>query len=156
MLSKKRPCFFYKENKYVSGGVIIYTIKDKINYYLLQNITGKMNLEDFGGCSDSVDKSIKDVAFRECVEESNGLLTRKFLNQNLDNDLSKIYYIDSCKYVLYLIYVDPKYLEKLSPKSFGNKEIHDNIKRTVNWYPRNGFNYNNIHIRLCSILDDLK
>lgn len=123
-----RPTFYYEDDKEKplrAGGVLFYRL-DKEEYKLLL-IYSRDNYEDFGGCTDNIDKDIKDTVSREVAEESNFVFSKKFILNNLDD--KKAVYIAKSKYVLYFIELEEDY----DPKVFGDKEYHDGFDRTVEW-----------------------
>jgi 8-oxo-dGTP pyrophosphatase MutT (NUDIX family) len=133
-----RPKFTYKNQIYVSAGVVPYTLDKHGNYYLLlQRLTNdsrQWTYEDFGGKSEEGDQSIEDVAFRECYEETNYIetFTPQYLKQQLEDSRSVIYRISSCKYMLYLIYVPPELKDTLDLAKFGI-ENDDKQPRVLEW-----------------------
>jgi len=120
---------FMKRNFY-GGGVILYHGKK----LLLQKIEGRDFWEDFGGKTDKEDEGIKETSFREADEESNGILNQEFLDQMIKLNKKKCYYLlQPNTYFLYVIYVSRTVKDMLTPEIFGDKEIHDNINRKVEW-----------------------
>ena len=81
-------------------------------------------------------------------EESNCKLTANYV-RSLAQD-NEILYIPNSKYGLLILQLD----EKLDCQIFGEKEIHDNIYRTVEWINIDTFLkedfYDKLHIRLRS------
>lgn len=133
-----RPLFFYKNRVYVSAGVMLYTINpESQNYsFLLQRSSrNSWEYEDFGGKSDPKDKSILDVALRECCEELNfkGGITKKFLASQLNDRRSFEYLVPNCKYILYMIYVPFEFKNSMDMSVFGTHENLDHIRRDVLW-----------------------
>ena len=131
-----RPTFYLDEEKQIelrAGGVLFYKFnEDKTNFDLLL-IYSRNNYEDFGGCTDAIDKDILDTVSREVDEESNNIF-KKDIIRNKIKDLDPIY-IKHCKYALYFI----ELIEDYNPEDFGTKEIHDNINRTVEWVSYDNF-----------------
>lgn len=139
----ERPVFIEKNRLYVSAGVLLYT-KDPQGTcsFMLQKIKdrGPWTYEDFGGKSDVCDKSIKDTALRECLEELNcledsytGPITWQFLETQLADRRSIVYRVPDNKYILYIIYVPYELKSSMNMKDFGTYEILDGIQRTVTW-----------------------
>jgi hypothetical protein len=134
----ERPTFLIKNRVYVSAGVLPYTIDSVGTYYfLLQRLTNedrKWTYEDFGGRSKKEDTCIKDVAFRECHEETNNLepFTPDFLDRQLKDKRSVIYRINECKYMMYFIYVPPELKEDLDLDKFGIKNDDEQF-RVLEW-----------------------
>ena len=120
---------FMNKNFY-GAGIVLYHGKK----LLLQKIDGRDFWEDFGGKTDKSDESIIDTAFRECDEESNNVLNRKFLEELIKLNKRKCYYLlQNNNYFIYVIYVPRLIKEKLISEKFGDTELHDNIKRKVEW-----------------------
>jgi hypothetical protein len=125
-----RPSFRVNNRTYISAGALPYTVsKDGTIYFLIQKVKGRSwHYEDFGGKSQLGDQSIKDVAFRECTEELNNLLTEEFLLS-----LPCIEHLIACnKYVLYLVELDSSFMDK-DLSMFGDHEVLWNVERTVVW-----------------------
>lgn len=150
-----RPIFFYKNRTYVSAGVILYTINPEsqnCSFLLQRSSRNSWEYEDFGGKSDKEDKSILDVALRECREELNfeGGITEEFLLTQLNDRRSFEYLVPSCKYVLYMIYVPFEFKTAMDMSVFGTYEKLDQIRRDVLWmsYKQlNELSHNDLHPR---------
>lgn len=124
----------FKGKDFFGSGVVIYHGKK----LLLQKVNGQKYYEDFGGRNDSTDKSVIHAAFRECEEESNGVLNEEFLNNQIKKHKEKCYYmLNNNRYFIYMIYVSRKEKEKLTPEIFGDYENHDGIERKVEWVINN-------------------
>lgn len=136
MSKKNRPVFRIKRNdeegefEVTAGGVVLYRIVDKQLELLLMLNRGKY--EDFGGTVDSKDINIIDTISREVNEESNGLIQGESIKSRI-KDLPYILSKTS-KYIIYILEAN-EYEEKLTSEQFGDKEIHDDIYRTVHWVP---------------------
>lgn len=129
-----RPLFKVGPYKYVSAGIIPYTIKDGQTFFLLQAVMGRgWDWEDFGGKSDIVDTSIADVAIRECLEELNHEVTREFLISCVSHEKTIVCPIPDSKYMLYLMYIPPEHMDFFTTERFGDLEKLHRIKRTVHW-----------------------
>jgi hypothetical protein len=131
---KGRPTFYYKgiENTYNeirAGGVIFYKFQGGKLKLLLINKTHDQLYEDFGGKTDMEDYTILDTITREIYEESNKIIKKKFIMRKLLNKNSCELYNNKSKYLVFLI----KLNFHVTGKQFGNKEIHDDIDRTVEW-----------------------
>ncbi len=136
----QRPCFDVNDQKFVSAGIILYCFDSEGRYYfMLQQIHdgaewgSTWDWEDFGGKSDPVDKSIEDVAVRECVEELNFQVDRSFIATQIATTSSFRYEISECKYMLYIVNVPVEYMTTFSTELFGEQEVLTGIKRTVHW-----------------------
>ena len=120
----------FQGKKYLGAGVIIY----HRNNVLLQKVKSRDVWEDFGGKTDKEDKNIIETAFRECEEESNGILNKEYLEKLIKLNPKKCYYLlQNNLYFIYMIYVSKKEKEYLEHQDFGDFEIHDNIERKVSW-----------------------
>lgn len=132
----KRPTFSYKiKDKSFpirAGGVMFYKVNDgNIDLLLIHNNV-RDYYEDFGGCTDEKDKSIEETIAREVEEESNGKFKKNNIIQRLK--FAKKSYTNTSKYLMYFIQVNTEEEQYVS-EDFGDKETHDNISRTINWYP---------------------
>ena len=131
----------FMNKSFYGGGVILYHGKK----LLLQKIEGREFWEDFGGKSDKEDKDIIETAVRECSEESNHVLNKDFLEELIKLNKKKCYYLlQNNTYFIYVIYVPRVVKEKLIPEIFGEKELHDNIRRKVEWVDKDV----NLHPRI--------
>ena len=120
----------FMDKTFYGGGVILYHGKK----LLLQKIEGRDFWEDFGGKTDKEDEDIIETAFRECSEESNSVLNKDFLEELIKLNKKKCYYLlQNNTYFIYVIYVPRIVKDILAPEKFGEKELHDNIKRKVEW-----------------------
>ena len=129
-----RPCFSVDHNEYVSAGIIPYTIKDGRTSFLMQAVVKRgWDWEDFGGKSDAVDKSILDVAIRECLEELNHEVTREFLVSCLHHEKTIVCPIPDSKYMLYFMYIPLEHMKFFNTERFGDLEKMHKISRTVHW-----------------------
>ena len=113
-----------------SGGVLLYRFINGEMELLLSDTRGLY--EDLGGKVDDNDKNINSSISREVHEESNGLIDKKSIKARLlkNNPI----YIKKSKYLLYILHATPKE-RTLKSEDFGNKEIHDDINRTIKWIP---------------------
>jgi len=163
-----RPIFYYKNNmvcELKAGGVILYKYENKNVKFLMIHSNNKY--EDFGGRTDNHDKNIEETIAREAEEESNKILDKKSIlneihkykndvcdirdeidelevdelekefnlflgntiNKPNNRNIIKEVYSKPSKYLIYIIPTTINY----DPNSFGDREIHDNIRRTVEW-----------------------
>ena len=125
-----RPTFYYenKENNEIrAGGIIYFRYNSKINDVEFLMIKCNDKYEDFGGKTDKIDMSIEETVAREAEEESNNI----FKKENTMNSIGKckIVYTRNSKYIVYLIKTNEDY----KCEEFGDKEIYENIPRTVEW-----------------------
>jgi 8-oxo-dGTP pyrophosphatase MutT (NUDIX family) len=105
--------------------------------------------EDIGGKTDFSDSDELDTVSREVNEETNLIISEQIIKQQLYN--SKCIYIPHGKYILYFIHAN-SYESGLTKECFGDKELHDNIPRTIDWVNIENLINNklNIHPRLCA------
>lgn len=146
-----RPTFYLDDEhtqELRAGGVLFYKYnEDKTNFDLLL-IYSRNNYEDFGGCTDENDTNIIDTVSREVNEESNGIFEQDVIKNKIKDSIP--IYIKHCKYALYFVELHENY----NSGDFGDKEIHDNINRTVEWVSYDKFNdqefIKNLNFRLKS------
>lgn len=142
----KRPTFYYNNDELKpikAGGVIIYKIEEKSIKILLikiKYINQKKDIydfyEDIGGKTDKIDISFYDTISREVAEETNNVINPQIIKYQMS--YSDDLYIEHAKYLLYIIKAN-SYERNLNTQSFGNKEIHDNIDRTIEWIDINDY-----------------
>jgi hypothetical protein len=130
----KRKIFYLNTKQVTAGGMLLYKIFNGELFLLL--ICSNGVYEDFGGKAGIKDTTIENTVSREVCEESNYL----FDNNNIENRIKCIepIYIPHSKYVLYILEatIDESLL---TPEVFGDKELHDNIQRTVSWISHDDF-----------------
>ena len=131
----KRPTFTYKigEKRFPirAGGVLFYRkIDDDIELLLIHN-EYRNCYEDFGGRTDEKDATIEDTIAREADEESNGLFKKEDIKIRMM--FSKKSYSIQSKYMMYFVRVTSKESQFMK-EDFGNKETHDGISRTIDWF----------------------
>jgi len=125
-----QPIFYYKGNKELeikAGGVIFYHI-DSENHLKFLMIKSRGKYEDFGGKTEKVDTCIEDTVSREVDEESNSIFKKSDVKKCLEKN-SPIY-TNNSKYLLYFYELDN---DDYTSEMFGDKEIYENIPRTVEW-----------------------
>lgn len=138
-MSMSRMIFYHNgdENYEIkAGGVIFYHNGE------LMMILKKGKIEDFGGKTDEFDKSIYDTVGREVEEESNNIFKKDDIIEMIKGQ--EYVYNAKSKYALFFIKLD----EKIDCSIFGEKEIHDNINRTVIWIPMKDFEKTKKNFRL--------
>ena len=154
-----RPTFYLNNDKTLelkAGGILFYKYNEGQAEFEILMINSRNNYEDFGGCNDISDKDIRDTVSREVEEESNNIFNKKDIKEKLES-LEPIY-IKNSKYALYFVQLD----EYVDPKDFGDKEIHDDLDRTVEWIPYSKFddqdflNKLNFRLKSFSVLNYLK
>jgi ADP-ribose pyrophosphatase YjhB (NUDIX family) len=138
-IKSKRPVFYHNDDKELevkAGGVIIYKIHKKTKKMSMLLIKNRGKYEDIGGCTDQKDKSIQDTIAREVDEETNSIIKSKNIKKRFEDGVEVFN-----KWSKYLIYVleatDDE--RKLKSDDFGDREIHDDIERTVHWIKYDSF-----------------
>lgn len=151
-----RPTFLFNNDvtkPIKAGGVLIYKKHNK-QIKVLMIKTSNRNIdryEDIGGKTDYIDATELDTVSREVNEETNLIINEQLIKQQLQNSNSKCIYIAHGKYILYFIHAN-SYESGLTKECFGDKELHDNIPRTIDWVNIETIINNklNIHPRLCA------
>jgi 8-oxo-dGTP pyrophosphatase MutT (NUDIX family) len=131
-IKDKRRTFYLDdddEKPLRAGGVIIYKYVDESNIELLL-ISSRGQYEDIGGCTDINDTDIFDTVSREVEEETNEVITYNEIIKRLHD--SVYVYSKSSKYIIFIVQATEEE-ENLNTEDFGNKEIHDDISRTISW-----------------------
>jgi len=151
-----RPTFLFNNeiNKPIkAGGVLIYKKCNRQIKVLMIRTSYKDidRYEDIGGKTDFNDTNELDTVSREVNEETNLIISGQIIKQQLSNNNSKCIYIAHGKYILYFIHAN-SYESELTSECFGNKELHDNIPRIIDWVNIETIINNklNIHPRLCA------
>lgn len=130
----KRKTFYLDdddEKPLRAGGVIIYKYDKESNIELLL-ISSRGQYEDIGGCTDNIDEDIFETVSREVEEETNEVITYGEIIKRL-HDATYVY-SKSSKYIIYIVQATDEETN-LESSEFGNKEIHDDISRTISWVP---------------------
>lgn len=138
-MSKKKPCFNLDEDDkkpVTAGGVLFYRkgISGDIELLLVHS---RGQLEDLGGRVDEDDESIYDAVSREVKEESNKMFSKHKVLKRVKKCKDYIY-MPKSKYVVYILKAGKKESKYVSD-DFGDREIHDDIARTINWVPLKHF-----------------
>jgi 8-oxo-dGTP pyrophosphatase MutT (NUDIX family) len=130
------------EHSISAGGCLFYKIddRDELSLLLIQYEKGLL-LDDFGGKVDNTDETIFDTIIRETQEETNNVIKKNFIINEICMNNFKTFYHPYSKYFLILIQVKDDFYPDTN--IFGKKEQHENIKRTVHW-----FNFNENRNRL--------
>lgn len=142
---KERPTFFVEENELRAGGVLFYRFNQSKIEVLFINKNDRF--EDIGGKTDPIDKCIEDTVSREVEEETNNRITSFHIKKQLEKCEKRAIFYNKSKYVLYFIKAN-KYERKLSTEDFSNKEITDDIARTLHWIPLSDISTIRLHPRL--------
>jgi len=133
-IKNKKPVFYHNNDfdKEIKAGGILFYIYDKVSNelkFLMINCNNRY--EDFGGKTDHVDCCVEDTIAREVYEESNYIFEKDIMISKLKK--RKPIYTKNSKYLLYLCKLKKK--ECYDASIFGDKEIHENIPRTIEWIP---------------------
>jgi hypothetical protein len=132
--NKTRPIFLLdkQEDQIVkSGGIIFYRFSKGIMELLINENRGM--IEDLGGCTDIQDKDIFSTVAREVEEESNNKFIKKDIKKRIKKTKHYVY-MKKSKYVVYFLECTNEE-SKFKTIDFGNKEIHDDVFRTIKWIP---------------------
>jgi hypothetical protein len=116
-----RKTFIIDNCEVTAGGIVFY----KNNNLLMIRCNGK--LEDFGGKADPKDMNIFETISREVDEESNNIFKKDELYKKIIS--KKVYISKKSKYLFIFVKVNKDY----NVEEFGNREIYENIPRTVEW-----------------------
>ena len=122
-------------NEILAAGLLPYRFNKKINNYEFLMIKYFKNdipyYSDFGGSVDKNDMDIYMTIARETDEESNGIFIRDEIYENLHHG---IFLLNTrSKYLVVICSINYITKKKIDGIMFGDMEIHDNIKRTVEW-----------------------
>lgn len=149
MTKKFRPTFYTKSGKPIrAAGILLYheelgfLMQEKIKYVKKNEVNVEiLELSDFGGKTDAMDKNVLDTMLREFKEETNNKIILQ--KKNLKNQ--KFRYYHKSKYLLAIVKTNKTFQEEI--KSMGDFEQHDHIARKVLWVDLNN-NNKKIHNRL--------
>jgi predicted NUDIX family NTP pyrophosphohydrolase len=155
-MSEKRKTFYLNsdESKPVtSAGVLLYRYIKGNMEVLMADARG--TFEDLGGIVDTKDKDIMSTATREAFEESNGLINKRKLKSRIKT--APFVYVEKMKYVVYIVKANNDE-KNLTMADFGKIEVHDNIPRTIQWFPVNKIIFDKLNWRIKNrkIFDTLK
>jgi hypothetical protein len=117
-----------KRNTIFAGGVLLYKIDDNQIYVLMSLPSYTNDYEDIGGKIEFTDTNIYDTVIRETMEETND----KIYIDKCRLEKSQSFYNGFGKYMLFLTKATQNE-SKYTPPDFGDYEIHDNIKRKIQW-----------------------
>ena len=131
--SAGRPTFYFKNNLKLpirAAGVLPFKRDgDNIKFLMIKR---RNRHEDFGGKTDMIDKCIEETAVREAYEESNGIFDKETIIRQLYYTVlpkTNVAYSKMSKYIVFFVEVTEDY----DCDVFGDREIHDDIDRTVEW-----------------------
>ena len=149
-----RPTFDYNGYPVRAAGVIIYTTKFGKTLRLLRIVNHK--IEDIGGKTDAVDRTMFHTAARETCEETNGKLFSPYHTReecfnillDLISNTAEMEYNKRCKYMLFKIHVHPNILKE-DMRRFGLQEKTDwgVLKHYYKWF-RYKPSHHKLHFRL--------
>ena len=131
-----QPVFYHqsdKENEIKAGGVVFYFYDKKKHELKFLMIKNRNKYEDFGGKTDKKDSCIEETISREVEEESNSIFSQSKTLERIKK--KQPLYTPNSKYLLYFCRL--KKSEHFNPIIFGDKEIYENIPRTVEWVSYN-------------------
>lgn len=150
-----RPTFYVKNNPVRAAGILIYrrNMDTSIEFLMINNPFDKY-YEDFGGKTDKSDEYIIDTAARETREETNNILYDKMIYNLIKYNLEKIFYINTSKYVLYIVKCN-EFIQNINPTIFGKIELHTGYERTIEWISKSKYFEINKNPRLCDKNIDL-
>ncbi len=132
-MSNTRKTFYLnadEEKQITAAGVMIYRFNNNDIEVLLVDSRG--TYEDLGGRVDTKDKDIFSTAAREAFEESNELLNKRKIKSRIKT--APFVYVEKLKYIVYIIPANSDEKSLIS-SDFGDIEEHDNINRTIKWFP---------------------
>jgi len=148
-----RPTFYYMNDQTKpirAGGVLLFKYKKSNVELLMIKKTHQLTYEDIGGKTSIYDNDIYETITREVSEETNNLINSNIIKKQIFS--SKCVYMPHAKYLLIIVKAN-HYERKLKEKDFGDKEINDDIDRTLEWVNLNDFLDNKLKVnpRLHSI-----
>ena len=151
------------KRKSYSAGILPYTIRDGVIYYLLGRDWRDEGWSDFGGKVEEKDVTISDTAMREFYEETMGSvlsrdqLEHKFIGQQNKKQIKSVT-LNGSPYYMYFVEVeddnygkyfektynfmrwvrfnDSKYLEKCEISWFESNELNDTPLKLRNIFKR--------------------
>ena len=129
----RKKFFFDTENEtyeITAGGAIFYKY-DSDNRLQLLLMTNRNKYEDLGGCVDRTDETIYHTVAREVHEESNGQISQRIITR-LRN--SPFVVSQKSKYIVFFVAASEAE-SNLTGADFGDREIHDDFERTIDWIP---------------------
>lgn len=124
-MTTTRPTFLYNNQPVRAAGLLICTVKNNKNYYLLRKSKNKWS--DIGGKTDEKDKDTLATIVREVTEETNSHLfspchnfkqAYEMLEHTLSNEELNVFYLKRSKYLLVKVVLDNK-IQDLPMKRFG-------------------------------------
>jgi 8-oxo-dGTP pyrophosphatase MutT (NUDIX family) len=136
-----------------AGGVLFFKCNKLTTKLLMIKKTHQLMYEDIGGKTSSFDDNIYETIAREVKEETNNLIDSDIVKNQIYS--GKYFYIPLAKYLLIIIKAN-SYERKLKDNDFGDKEIHDDIDRTVEWVDLNNFLENKLIFNPRLHSDELK
>lgn len=122
-------------NSISACGCLIYKIENnKVKLLLIRYFNQKKNnkLDDFGGKVDNIDNSAFETIARETSEETNDIITKKYVFDKIISNKYTSYYTRSAKYYFIAIQCDDDFCP--NTKIFGKEEKHEKIPREIRWF----------------------
>jgi len=141
-----RKTFYYMDDltkPIRAGGVLLFNKKKSKIELLMIKKTHQLIYEDIGGKTSSFDDNIYETISREVSEETNNLINSEIIKKQMYS--GKCFYMSHAKYLLIIVKAN-SYERKLIDKDFGEKEIHDDIDRTIEWINLNDFLENKLNV----------
>ena len=142
-----RPTFYYMNDlskPIRAGGVLFFNYnKSRIELLMIKKFSKYLKYEDIGGKTSECDNNIYETVAREVSEETNNVINFIIIKNQLH--LAKCIYIPHAKYLLFIVKAN-SYERRLKTEIFGNKEIHDDINRTIEWVNSNDFLNNKLRV----------
>ena len=124
------------ENSISACGCLFYKLVDGNLQLLLISYSdpGWPKLDDLGGKIDLTDSNVFEAIARETSEETNGVISKGFVLNLLNNNFDSVstFYNKQSKYYMVLHEVDNNFYPDTSV--FGNFEFTDKISRTIHWF----------------------
>ena len=141
-----RPTFYYMNDSTKpirAGGVLFFNCKKSKVELLMIKKSSNLKYEDIGGKTSECDNDIYETVAREVSEETNNVINITIIKKQLYS--AKCIYIPHAKYLLFIVKAN-SFERKLKTDNFGNKEIHDDIDRTIEWVDFDDFLDNKLKV----------
>ncbi len=122
-------------NSISACGCLIYKIENnKVKLLLIKYSNQKKNnkLDDFGGKVDDEDNSVFETIARETSEETNNLISKKYVFDKIISNEYTSYYTSSAKYYFIAIQCDSSFYP--NTRVFGKEETYEKIPREIRWF----------------------
>lgn len=135
---QQKKTFYYEDDTdspVTAGGLVLYYFNKDLGEIELMLTYSRNNFEDFGGMADPEDSDVYEMIAREVNEESNDVFDKNQVYKVIKKPTIKKVYNKKCKYLICFA----KLSERVDPKEFGTREIHDGFDRTVEYIPYSTF-----------------